>query len=132
MDNNAARDDGDDPWLRFAGMWKDDPQWDLFQAEIESFRRSMDQPIDFERLSDLAALDDEALWQAARTTMTMEQRDRLEELLEFKPSLTTEEQVEVQALVALYQKITLVRAEAAVLLKNRGYDISDPSQFVPL
>jgi hypothetical protein len=132
MDNNTSGDDVDDPWLRFAGMWKDDPQWDLFQAEIESFRRSMDRPVDSEPLSDLEALDDEALWQAARTTMTIEQRDRLEELLEFKSSLTTEEEAEVRALVALYRKIILIRAEAAVLLKNRGYDVSDPGQFAPI
>ena len=32
----------DDPWLRFAGMWKDDPDWDVFQAEVATFRREMD------------------------------------------------------------------------------------------
>jgi hypothetical protein len=31
-----------DPWLRYAGMWKDDPNWDLFQSEIEAFRREID------------------------------------------------------------------------------------------
>jgi hypothetical protein len=132
VENNTAQEDANDPWLRFAGMWKDDPQWNLFQAEIEAFRRSMDQSVDFEKLLDLEVLDDEALWQATKTTMTIEQRERLEDLLEFKPPLTTEEQAEVQALVQLYQKIILIRAQAAVMLKNRGYDISDPSQFVPL
>ncbi|MDV7390983.1 type II toxin-antitoxin system HicB family antitoxin [Arthrospira platensis SPKY1] len=24
----------DDPWLRYAGMWADDPDWDAFQAEV--------------------------------------------------------------------------------------------------
>ena len=24
----------DDPWLRFAGMWENDPDWDLYQSEI--------------------------------------------------------------------------------------------------
>ncbi len=32
----------DDPWLRYAGMWADDPDWDLFQAEITAFRQAID------------------------------------------------------------------------------------------
>lgn len=32
----------DDPWLRFAGMWADDPDWDLFQAEVAAFRQTID------------------------------------------------------------------------------------------
>ena len=31
-----------DPWLEFAGIWKDEPDWDLFQAEIEAYRREID------------------------------------------------------------------------------------------
>ncbi len=32
----------DDPWLRFAGMWEDDPDWEAFQAEIQTFRDAID------------------------------------------------------------------------------------------
>ena len=32
----------DDPWLRFAGMWEEDPDWDMFQSEIKSFREAID------------------------------------------------------------------------------------------
>ena len=32
----------DDPWLRFAGAWQDDPDWDVFQAEVSAFRQEMD------------------------------------------------------------------------------------------
>jgi predicted RNase H-like HicB family nuclease len=32
-----------DPWLRFAGMWADDPNWEQFQAHIEAFRRTIDE-----------------------------------------------------------------------------------------
>ena len=32
----------DDPWLRFAGMWAEDPEWDLFQSEIQAFREAID------------------------------------------------------------------------------------------
>jgi hypothetical protein len=31
-----------DPWLRYAGMWEDDPDWDEFQAEIQAFRNVID------------------------------------------------------------------------------------------
>ncbi len=32
----------DDPWLRFAGMWEDDPNWEQFQADIASHRQLID------------------------------------------------------------------------------------------
>lgn len=35
-----------DPWLKYAGMWADDPDWDVFQAEIEAFRQVMDAQAD--------------------------------------------------------------------------------------
>jgi Asp-tRNA(Asn)/Glu-tRNA(Gln) amidotransferase A subunit family amidase len=38
-----SRDEGDDPWIRFAGAWKDDPDWDMFQEEIKTFREEIDQ-----------------------------------------------------------------------------------------
>ena len=31
-----------DPWFTFAGIWKDEPDWDLFQAEIEAYRQEID------------------------------------------------------------------------------------------
>jgi hypothetical protein len=71
-------------------------------------------------LAQMAYLNDAALWQAAQTTMTAEQRERLEALHD------------EQALLALYRETLLVRAQAAVLLKQRGYDVSDPQQFAPL
>ena len=35
-------DGNDDPWLRYAGMWKDDPDWDEFLDDMEQFRRDID------------------------------------------------------------------------------------------
>ena len=85
-------------------------------------------------LAQMAYLNDAALWQAARATMTAEQRERLEALhdKQQRAELTAEEQAEEQALLALYRETLLVRAQAAVLLKQRGYDVSDPQQFAPL
>jgi len=32
-----------DPWFRFAGMWGDEETWEQFQADIETFRRAIDE-----------------------------------------------------------------------------------------
>ncbi len=85
-------------------------------------------------LAHMAYFNDAALWQAARTTMPPEQRNRLATLHDKQQYalLTPEEQAEEQALLTLYRETLLVRAQAAVLLKQRGYDVSDPEQFMPL
>jgi len=85
-------------------------------------------------LVQMAYLNDAALWQAARSTMTVEQREHLQNLhaKQQREKLTAEEQVEEQALVALYRETLLIRAQAAVLLKMRGYNTADPEQFTPL
>jgi len=66
--------------------------------------------------------------------MSTEQQERLESLHHKQQSqgLTVEEKAEEQALLALYRETLLVRAQAAVLLKQRGYDVSNPRQFTPL
>ncbi|MBI3361427.1 MAG: hypothetical protein HY023_09995 [Chloroflexi bacterium] len=85
-------------------------------------------------LAQLAYLNDAALWQAARSTMPAVQRQRLEALhdKQQREGLTAEEKAEEQALLALYRETILVRGQAAVLLKHRGYDVSDQEQFAPL
>jgi len=85
-------------------------------------------------LAQMAYLNDAALWQAARAAMTADQRARLEELHDQKREhgLGVEEAAEEEALLALYRETLLVRAQAAVLLKQRGYEVSDPTQFEPL
>jgi hypothetical protein len=32
----------ENPWLRFAGMWKHDPDWEAFQAAVDSYRLEID------------------------------------------------------------------------------------------
>src|SRR5687768_15694593 len=85
-------------------------------------------------LAHLAYLNDAALWQAARGSMTPAQRERLDTLhnKQQQEGLTAEEQSEEEALLSLYRETILVRAQAAVLLKQRGYDVTDLSQFAPL
>ncbi len=31
------------PWLEDAGIWKEDPQWDEYQAALEEYRREVDE-----------------------------------------------------------------------------------------
>jgi hypothetical protein len=85
-------------------------------------------------LAQLAYLNDAALWQAARATMLPTQRERLEALhdKQQREGLNAEESQEEQALLELYRETLLVRAQAALLLKQRGYDVSDPQLFAPL
>lgn len=85
-------------------------------------------------LAQMAYLNDAALWSAARSSLSSEQRTQLEVLHQKQQGegLSLQEQQEEQALVKLYQETLLVRAQAAVLLKLRNYDISDPTLFHPL
>lgn len=85
-------------------------------------------------LAQMTYLNDAALWQAARSTLMPEQRERLAVLHEAQQqrSLSGEEQAEEQALLKLYREVVLVRAQAAVLLKQCGYDVSDTNQVESL
>lgn len=85
-------------------------------------------------LAHMTYLNDAALWQIARATLSPEQRERLELLhrQQQQSSLTDEEVAEVAELEQLYRDTLLIRAQAAILLKQRNYDIADPSQFQPL
>lgn len=85
-------------------------------------------------LAQLAYLYDAAHWQAARATMPTEQRERMDELHDQlqRQGLTPAERTEEQQLLALCRGTILVRARAAALLKQRGYDVADPAQFTPL
>ncbi len=86
-----------------------------------------------EPLNQLRVLDDDALWQAARSAMPPESAARLEDL-HFKrqsEGLTSDEASESARLLETYERYMLVRAQAAVLLKERGHDVSDPAKFQP-
>src|SRR5437867_247991 len=63
-------------------------------------------------LAQMAYLNDAVLWQMARSTLTAEQRGRLQALhdKQQRDGLTDDEQTEEQHLVHLYQETLLVRA----------------------
>lgn len=85
-------------------------------------------------LAQMAYYNDAVLWQLAKATMPSDQSARLEELhhKQQREGLTEDESAEERALSNLYRETLLVRAQAAVLLKQRGHDMSDPTQFEPL
>jgi hypothetical protein len=77
-------------------------------------------------IAGLEHLDDEALWQAARSCLTAEMARRTEELHHKRQSegLTEAEGQTLAELVGQYEQSMLIRAQAAVLLKQRGHDVS--------
>jgi tryptophan 2,3-dioxygenase len=85
-------------------------------------------------LAQMAYLDDAALWQAARTALQLDQQQRLAALhdQQQRTQLSPVEQAEEQALLKLYRETQLVRAQAEVLLMQRGYEVADPEQFAPV
>ena len=79
-----------------------------------------------EAISPLAVLDDAALWSAATSIFPPGDAGRLEalHLKRQRESLSEKEDDEVALLVRHYEHVMLVRAQAALLLKERGHDVS--------
>lgn len=77
----------------------------------------------------LTTLNDMALWRAARQTMSESRQERMESLMEARNqgTLPHEKQQELDELLHEYKRIVMIRAQAAVLLQQRGYDVSDPA-----
>ena len=77
-------------------------------------------------LADLALLNDEELWRAARNCLSAEARSQLEALnvKQQRERLTPAEKEALAQLVHRYDQAVLLRAEAARLLKERGHDVS--------
>ena len=80
-------------------------------------------------LAAFTGLSNEVLWLLARSTMTeAEQQElaRLNDEAQRRP-LTEAEQARQQALVEVYDRVLLRRAQAVALLKARGSDLSTPT-----
>lgn len=80
-------------------------------------------------LEAFARLSDETLWALARSVLPTNRQLRLAWLNEEaqRRPLAVEEQSEQTDLVEEYGRVLVRRAEAASLLKKRGYDLSDPA-----
>lgn len=75
----------------------------------------------------LAVLDDEALWRAAHSRFPAEQKEEIE-ALDYKQQsegLTRNERQRQEQLLNAADRVMLVRAHAARLLKEHGHDISE-------
>jgi len=79
-------------------------------------------------MATLALLNDRALWRVARQTMGDDHYQRMDQLLTEKKqgALIAFKQRELDHYLAEYDTIVLQRAHAAVLLQQRGYDLSNP------
>jgi hypothetical protein len=87
-----------------------------------------DLPVDLaQAISPLALLDDEALWRAARSHFPAEAVAQMEQLhlKRQREGLTGSEAETLAGLVRHYERAMLVRAQAAALLKERGYDVAE-------
>ena len=94
-----------------------DENWEQISSDIDS------------ALQQLAYLDDQELWQAARQVAPVELSNQMQELV-FKQQaqgLSDSEQQEARQLQHYAHKLMLVRAEAALLLKKRDHDITSLS-----
>ena len=85
-------------------------------------------------LARLAHLNDAALWQMARATVPPQLRSRMESLHHQlrRGEIAETDQKEIDRLEKLYRDTIVIRAQAALILQERGYDISNPEQFAPL
>jgi len=87
-----------------------------------------DLPADLaQAISPLSLLDDKALWRAARSHLAAEAAAQME-LLHLKrqrEGLSGSEAETLAGLVRQYERAMLVRAQAAALLTERGYDVSE-------
>ena len=83
-------------------------------------------PADIEQeLSDLELFTDEELWRAARMTAPADKTERMQVLVEKQQleGLTDAEKQEAAVLSHFFNRVMLMRAKAAVLLKERGHNI---------
>ncbi len=87
-------------------------------------------PADVEaELASFVHLSDDVLWIIARSTLTHQQQRSLANLNDKaqRRPLTQAEQKQQQQLIDAYGRTLVRRVEAALLLKQRGYDLSDPA-----
>lgn len=86
-------------------------------------------------LEQLAFLRDDELWRAARTAASTAEQSRMAALLHKQQAtgLTAPELAEAESLADRFDRVMIIRAQAALLLKARGHDISSlgPARAIP-
>lgn len=90
-------------------------------------QQSLELPGDMEEtLSALALLDTESLWAAARTSLSDDVATRIKDLnlKQQAQGLSPSEVEMLDQMIEQHDRVMLIRAQAAVLLKRRGQDIT--------
>lgn len=90
-------------------------------------QQSLELPGDMEEtLSALALLDTESLWAAARTSLSDDVATRIKDLnlKQQAQGLAPSEVEMLDQMIEQHDRVMLIRAQAAVLLKRRGQDIT--------
>jgi hypothetical protein len=85
-------------------------------------------------LEQLTCLTDAEMWEAARTTLPRQNSERMQALVLKRQgvSLTAVEERELKRLTHLADRVMLVRAQAAVVLKERGHNIESLGPAEPV
>jgi hypothetical protein len=99
---------------------------ELVAAVTSSLPEQETLPPDIEQeLSELDLFTDEELWRAARMTVPADKTGRMQVLVEKQQleGLTDSEKQETAVLSHFFNRVMLVRAKAAVLLKERDHDV---------
>jgi hypothetical protein len=81
-------------------------------------------------VAQLRYLDDEHLLRTAQQTVPVEKSERMQALSQKlkNEGLTAPEEEEIRQLQHYAQRVMLIRAEAAVLLQERGFDVAQLRQ----
>ena len=82
-------------------------------------------------MAQLKFLTDSELWRAAESVLTPAESEQMQALIlkRQREGLTPAEQQETEQLARRHDRIMLIRAQAAVLLKDRGHDVSRLGQL---
>ncbi len=80
-----------------------------------------------DEMEQMALMTDHELWQAARATMTVTESRRMQAFLLKRQGegLSLDQEAEAEQLVRRQERLVLIRARAAALLKQRGHDVAD-------
>lgn len=102
---------------------------DELAAVVEVALPALDElsPAVADEMEQLAFLTDRELWQAARSQMTFVDSQRMQSLLlkQQRIGLSGDEAAEAELLTQQQERVMLVRAKAAALLRQRDWDVSE-------
>jgi plasmid stability protein len=102
-------------------------EMELLEVVASAMPEGDELPEDLARAAqEISMLDDKSLWRAARKKLDAKSAAKLASLHKKRQSqgLNKTETQQLEELVGRYERIMLVRAQSAALLKARGQDVS--------